>query len=384
MSQNFRLIFADESGQQSVFALDSASLQPIAATEATSSAAGEIVLVLPAAAALPFMVELPFSDPVKIARVLPQFVADLYVDVGSDWLFSWRPLPAASGETACRVAGLAFPPQFSSVIAAAGSSLRVAMPDLCLIAATSGSCMRLKTPVSEITAVFYDDCAVKRLFSSAAGLPVETLLAAEGIENLVSADLISDPPALHSRLVSLLASEDENLDISGYRQIRRHGLHRLALTAGAMIVLLWVFFWHFFIWLECRITEGAAQRTRTHMQQAFSMIFPGIPVVEPLTQVSRSISELEKRLKEAVTLPKLPWAKLLQILPASGGSEAGVVRLTARDTGVRLNGLAQNYAALEAFRGRLDVSGLFTKVNAVESRQAEGRISFVLEATWKN
>jgi len=384
MSQNSRLIFADESGQQSTFALNSASLQPIAATEATYSTAGEIILVLPAAAALPFMIELPFSDPVKISRVLPQFVADLYVDVGSDWLFSWRPMSPAAGENVCRVAGLAFPPQFASVVAAAGSSLRLAIPDICLFAAAPGSCVRLTTPVSEITVVFYDDCAVKRLFSSAAGLPVETLLAAEGIENLVSADLVSDPPVLHSRLVSLLASEDENLDVSGFRYFRRQGLHRLALTAGAVIMLLWVFFWHFFIWLECRITEGAAQRTRTHMRQAFSTVFPGMPVVEPLTQVSRSISELEKRLKEAATLPKLPWAKLLQILPASGGSEAGVVRLTARDTGVRLNGLAQNYAALEAFRGRLDASGLFTKVNTVESRQVEGGISFVLEATWKS
>ncbi len=384
MSQNYRLVFAGESGQQSAFDLNATTLQPVAAADAFSSAAGEVVLVLPAAAALPFMVELPFSDPVKISRVLPQFVADVYVDVGSDWLFSWRALPAASGETSCRVAGLAFPPQFAPVIAAAGSGLRLAIPDLCLTAATPGSCVRLKTPVSEITAVFYDDCAVKRLFSSAAGLPVETLLAAEGIETLSSADLVSAPSVLHSRLVSLLASEDENLDVSGFRQFRRRGLQQLALTAGAAVLLLLFFFWHFFIWLECRITEGAAQRTRNHMRQAFSSAFPEVPVVEPLTQVSRSISELEKRLKEAATLPRLPWTKLLQMLPAAGGGEAGVTRLNARDSGVRLNGLARNYAALEGFRGRLDASGLFAKVNTVESRQTDGGISFVLEAAWKN
>jgi len=327
---------------------------------------------------------LPFSDPVKISRVLPQFVADIYVDVGSDWLFSWRALPAASGETACRVAGLAFPPQFASLIAAAGNDLRLAIPDLCLTTGIAGGCVRLQTPVSEITAIFYDDCAVKRLFSSAAGLPVEMLLAAEGIEGLAVVDLASDPSALHSRLASLLTSEDESLDVSGFRQLRRQGLRRLALTAGVVVLLLWVFFWHFFIWLECRITEGASQRTRNHMQQAFSAVFPGVPVVEPLTQVSRSISELEKRLKEAATLPRLPWIKLLQVLPASGAGEAGVTRLTARDTGVRLNGLARNYAALETFRGRLDTSGLFAKVNTVESRQVDGGISFVLEAAWKN
>lgn len=383
MSQNFRLIFADESGRQSTFDLSSAALRPVIAAEAMPAAA-EVVLVLPAAAALPFMIELPFSDPVKISRVLPQFVADIYVDVGSDWLFSWRALPAASGETACRVAGLAFPPQFASLIAAAGNDLRLAIPDLCLTTGIAGGCVRLQTPVSEITAIFYDDCAVKRLFSSAAGLPVEMLLAAEGIEGLAVVDLASDPSALHSRLASLLTSEDESLDVSGFRQLRRQGLRRLALTAGVVVLLFWVFFWHFFIWLECRITEGAAQRTRNHMQQAFSAVFPGVPVVEPMTQVSRSISELEKRLKEAATLPRLPWIKLLQVLPASGAGEAGVTRLTARDTGVRLNGLARNYAALETFRGRLDTSGLFAKVNTVESRQVDGGISFVLEAAWKN
>lgn len=384
MSQNFRLIFADESGQQTVFDLNSAALQPVAAADANSSAAGEVFLVLPAAAALPFMVELPFSDPVKISRVLPQFVADLYVDVGSDWLFSWRALPAVTGETACRVAGLAFPPQFAPVIAAAGSNLRLAIPDLCLTVATPGSCVRLQTPVSEITAIFYDDCAVKRLFSSAAGLPVETLLAAEGIDELAVVDLPADPSTLYGRLVSLLASENENLDVSGFKLTRRQGLQRLVLTAGAVILLLWIFLWHFFIWFECRITEGAAQRTRDHMRQAFSAVFPGVPVVEPLTQVSRSISELEKRRKEAATLPRLPWIKLLQFLQASGGAEAGVTRMNARDTGVRLNGLARNYAALETFRGRLDASGLFAKVNTAESRQTESGISFVLEAAWKN
>ena len=195
MSQNFRLIFADESGRQSTFDLSSAALRPVIAAEAMPAAA-EVVLVLPAAAALPFMIELPFSDPVKISRVLPQFVADIYVDVGSDWLFSWRALPAASGETACRVAGLAFPPQFASLIAAAGNDLRLAIPDLCLTTGIAGGCVRLQTPVSEITAIFYDDCAVKRLFSSAAGLPVEMLLAAEGIEGLAVVDLASDPSVL--------------------------------------------------------------------------------------------------------------------------------------------------------------------------------------------
>lgn len=47
------------------------------------------------------------------------------------------------------------------------------------------------------------------------------------------------------------------------------------------------------------------------------------------------------------------------------------LRLTARDTGLRLSGVATNYAAMEGLRGRFESSGLFDRVNTVESKTGD-------------
>jgi type II secretory pathway component PulL len=119
------------------------------------------------------------------------------------------------------------------------------------------------------------------------------------------------------------------------------------------------------------------------MQQAFSTTFPQTPVVEPLTQVARSIAELEKRLKEATVVPKLPWQNLVKLVAATAGPDTVLLRLTARESNLRLGGLAGNYAALENLRSRLEGSGLFARVTTVESRQGDDGITFSLEAPWK-
>ncbi len=379
--QNFRLVFLDADGRRVDYDLMAdGCVQAITG----STLPGEQILILPAASSLPFQIELPFSDQAKIARVLPQFVADLYVDVDEKWLFSWLVLPAQAGETSYWVAGLAFPGHFNASLRAADSQIRLAVPDAVLACGQTGQAVRLKTPVSEVLAIFSGCNCVKRILSVDSGLPVEALLNGEGIESLSDVDLVADPQALRNKINGLLASENESLDMSGYRRLRNASLQKLTLAVAASVLVLLVALWHLFIWLECRITERAAQRTRSHMQRAFSAVFPGVPVVEPLIQADRSIAELEKRLKEAATVPIIPWQRVLQLLAARCGPDTAVLRLSGRTAGLKLSGIAVNYAAIEAFRNRLESSGLFEKVNTSESRQGTGGITFSLEAVWKN
>ncbi len=382
MTQAYRLVFIDEGGRQVVYDLAAGCLTPVTA-DSSLPAGLQKILVLPSSASLPFLIELPFSDPTKIARVLPQFVADLYVDVDESWLFSWQMLPSTSGESGCKVAGLAFPGRFAPSLHANGSQFRLAIPDVLLVPTQAGQAVKLKTPVSEVVAVFNGPQAVKRLFSFSSGLPLDLLLGSEGIESHFEIDLIADATVLSAGIERLLAAGNEGLDISGFSAARRQTLVRLTAISALVVVFLWVFLWHCFVWLECRITERAAQRTRSSMLQAFSAAFPGTPVVEPLTQVSRNMVEIEKRLKEVAVVPKLPWQKLFNALPGSAGPETVLLRLTARESNLRLNGFALNYAALEGIRGRLESTGLFDRVNTVESRQGDGGITFSLEATWK-
>ena len=380
MTATYRLVFVNEGGQKSVFDLNPTSFLPAQAESADSDAT---ILVLPAAAALPFQLELPFSDQAKIARVLPQFVADLYVDVDESWLFSWLVMPPDPEKSSCVISGLAFPASWGKLLQENSTGCRLAISDLMLAGGHAGQAVRLITPVSETIAVFSGPHSIRRLFSASSGIPVDLLLNGEGIEACREVKVGEEASTFYERIESLLSSAPETLDLSGFRQRRREGLRRLMISAGAMIVLAWVILWHLFIWLECRITERAAQRTRNHMQQAFSTVFPGVPVVEPLTQVSRSITELEKRLKEAATVPILPWQRVLQVISVLAGSDTAALRLSGRETGFKISGVAVNYAALENFRSRLEGSGLFEKVNTTESRQGGSGIDFNLEAIWK-
>ncbi len=382
MTQDYRLVFVEEGGGQISYELAAGAFAPVAPGSSLPAGALQI-LVLPSMTSLPFLVELPFSDPAKIARVLPQFVADQYVDVDENWLFSWQAMPLPSREKGCQVAGLAFPAQCAALLRSSGNQFRLAIPDLFLAGASTGQAVRLKTPVSEVIGIFNGPYAVKRLFSLSSGLPVDMLLVSEGVEAMVDVDLTLDCSALVARIERLFAPENASIDVSGFSSSRRQSLIHLAFSLAAFVVVIWVVLWHWFVWLECRITERAAQRTRTHMQQAFSATFPGIPVVEPLTQVSRSIAELEKRLKEAAIVPKLPWQSLAKLVETTSGPDTVLLRITARESNLRLGGLAVNYAALEHLRSRLEGAGLFERVTTVESRQGDGGITFSLEAPWK-
>lgn len=383
MTHSWRLYFVDERLQLTVL-----ELKPGAAALCEPHDMGfgddtRSVLVLPSAAALPFQIELPFPDPAKISRVLPQYVADLYVDVDESWVFSWHLLQIESTAGVWKIAGLAFPPEFAPRAIMPGVEFRLAVPDLLLPDLQPGHACCFKTPVSSVMAVISADGAIKRLLSNSSGVPVPMLLAAEGIDSLENNELTADLALLSARLESLCDSIRPGLDLSGYRQNRLLRTRQLLLATTGALFILWIFLWHFFVWVECRIAESAARRTRGYMQQAFSAAFPGIPVVEPLTQTSRSIAELEKRLQEASGVPKIPWQAFLAELGDMRAPEVSVVRLTARDNGFRLNGLARNYAALEAIRARLEKCRFLDKVAAAESKQGEDGINFSLEGIWK-
>ncbi len=383
MSRVFRLIFVDENAQKVEYDLTAETLVPASSDAPSNTSDCEKIAILPGSAALPFEVALPFSDPEKIARVLPQFVADLYVDVDETWHFSWKALKSEQGEAGCLVVGLTLPPQFAPAMLAGDDEFRLMLPDLLLVDARPGMAARVKTPVCETIAIFSEARAVRRVLPLSAGLPEDMLLAAEGVEVLEEVDLTAAAPVLHRQIESLLASDCGSLDISGFSRARRRSLRSLLALSAAVIAFLWFMSWHLFVWLECRITEGAAQRTRAHMQQAFSATFPGTPVVEPLTQTSRSIMELEKRLKEATLMPKLPWLRVLRLVSMVGVSDGTFQRLTARENGFRCNGTARDYAALERLRSLFTDSGIFERVNIAESRQADDGIMFSLEAPWK-
>ena len=375
MTQALRIVFIDMQLQQTLYDLPSDG-------DRLSPENIPTVMVLPALAALPFQVELPFSDPDKIARVLPQFVADSYVDVDEKWFFSWQLSDKQPDTTVWKIAGLAFPPEFAPGAIMPAADIRLAIPDTALLDAAPGQAHLIKTPVSSLVAIYETGHVVRRIFRTDAGLPVETLLAAERVESIDEVDLTADPLLLAARIASILENPCR-LDISGYRQIRKSRLTTLLVKSGVALIAACIFLWHIFLWLECRVTESAAQRTRQYMQTAFSAAFPGIPAVEPITQTDRKITEIETRLKEAATLPKIPWQSFFMSLAIASDSAATGSHLTARESGFRLSGVAKNYTALEALRGRIETCEAVEKVATSESRQSDSGISFTLEGQWK-
>lgn len=459
MNDIFNIAFADDRGELKWFSLSPTALSPCPAHDETVGAnlparqqektvtepdlSGRSarlkdtlnILILPATAGLPFQIELSFEDPVKIARVIPQFVADQYAEVNETWLFSWmitsyhsdanlagpdpigrtapsdtklagaglragpqKPEPVTEPDLSGRsarykiitsqqppkfvVSGIAFPPEFSPARLAPDISWRLALPDFLLASASAKSALHLKTPCADYIALFSGPNQLQRVIADSS-LPLRPILAAAGITAVTEHDLSADIPALNARLKDLLGSSS-NFDLSGYRQQLIGSALRWSLSAAVALILGLIFISHLFLWFECRLTEAAADRTRLAMTAAFNQVFPGSPVVDAVSQTRRKIAEAQNSLKEAGSIPDVPWLKVLQLTALAADAKIRLGKIQGRSDGFRFQGHAADYTSLEAFRRAIEASGLVEKVTLPESRKSGDEVLFALEAKWKS
>jgi hypothetical protein len=403
VNEQLHIAFANEALELQWFELDSATLKPLPiATSDSDATPATGILVLPSACALPFSIELAFNDVNKIRRVIPQFVADQYADVDETWLFSWvvaaKEPEAANNDKqesgtedtenvvqqTYKVSGLAFPPRFSPMQIGKDITWRLAVPDAFLIAAAAHTpqAVRLSTPANKFVAFFSGAQQISRIVKNQA-LPLNPLLAAAQIEEVIELDLLADPSVLRSRLDALLADAGD-VDLSGWQQKTRGRAVKYSLAALLIMVLGIIFVGHFFLWFEAHLARSAAQRTSGYVQQAFNDVFPGMPVVDPVSQIRRSISSAQNSLKEAGSVPNINWVPVLQLAARAADHNIKLTQLKARASGVNIRGRAPDYTSLEAFRDQFNNSSWFAKAALSESRQSGSEVLFTLEAQWKD
>ncbi|GAB4273703.1 MAG: hypothetical protein Kow0029_13510 [Candidatus Rifleibacteriota bacterium] len=414
MTQEYNLAFQDGNLELSWFRLSKSSLKQLSDRPNDSDDSAENILVLPSVSGLPFQIELPFSDPEKIRKVIPQFVADQYSEVNTDWLFSWRlsEKPAANfaeasakperseeiasdvhdktgsgpeaGEVvaACLVSGVAFPPEFNKTIQSEEFQWRLVLPDVFLLEAGYGCAYRLKTPCSEFVAIYGTAGLITRIVADNA-IPLRPLLASHGLEKVVDFEFAANPAQLYARLTYWLGCS-ANVDLSGWHQKRKSTLLRWSVGSCIALFLGAVFISHFFLWFEIVLNENAAKRTLDSMKAAFNQVFPGVPVVDPVSQVKRKKALAEEQLIEATSIPNIPWVELLKFVSLAPSSGARIFKMLGRNNGFRIHGFAVNYTSVENYRKTIEASKALERISTVESRKSGDEVLFVLEGTWKN
>lgn len=406
MSDSFNIAFADNPGELHWFTLSSTALTPISVDVPDSSGSNDHsnptpsgvdqhvgplpalpqdvpnILVLPATAGLPFQIELSFADPVKVARVIPQLAADQYAEINENWLFSWNISTKTVGEPCYLVSGIAFPPEFSPSRLAPAIVWRLAVPDFLLAGVEQKAAIRISTPVSEYLGLFSAKNSLQRVISDRS-LPIQPILAASGLGNVFPVSLQNNCGQLFS-LVGAAIEEPAHFDLSGFQQQLVGKNLRLSASALVGLLLGLVFIGHFFLWFEVYLTEAAAERTRISSAQAFSKVFPGVPVVDAVSQIRRKISEAQTSLNEAGSIPNVDWLSIFRLIEPAAASGIKLARLQSRADGFRIQGSATDYTSLDEFRRKIEASGVVEKVALPESRKVGDEVVFAMEAKWKS
>jgi len=377
-----RLAFASEALQLTWFRLSANGLVAADKDETIDDKVDNI-LVLPALAGLPFQISLPFGDCDKISRVIPQFVADIYSEVDENWCFTWNlsEAPSSDGAPSWKVSGLAFPAEFAPERLAPALSWRLAIPDTALLAPEAASAFRLISPVHEFVAVFSDKNSVSRIIRDAT-IPLRPVLSAAGIEELCEANLSSTPENLFKRVDELLNNAG-SIDLSGWQRREKARALRWAVAGALSLIVGLIFAAHLMLWYECQLYERAAERTFGHVSSAFTGVFPGVPMIDAVSQLRRRISETAGRLKDAGSLPDLRWSDMMALTTGAVEHKLRMLKLIGRIDGFRLHGIAANFTSLDAFRRSLSEDVRVETVSMPESRKSGAEVLFVLEVVWK-
>lgn len=382
MNKTFRLAFASEKLELSWFELSENGLVPVEAVVKDRHDVDNI-LVLPALAGLPFQIELPFSAPEKIGKVVPQFVADIYPEIDENWLFSWSIAAAAVtvDKTVWRVSGVAFPPEFAPQRLSSATRWRLAIPDTALVNAQACAAYRLTSPVHSFIVVFSEKDQVARIVRDL-NIPLAPVLAAAGIEAVRDFTLCDLPGSVFQKVNELL-DDASCLDLSGWHQQKK--AKRLRWATACLVALLTglVFIGHFFIWFECHLNERAAERTYGYVSTAFAKVFPGTPMIDAVSQIKRKITEAGSSIREAGALPDIRWPDIVELAIVGGDHGIKMLKVVGRNRGVRCQGLARDFTSLEGFRRRLSEDSRIAVVSMPESRKSGEEVLFVLEAEWK-
>lgn len=386
----FRLTFAG-SGADQVYRLTgdgnlAPEPQPAAGGTMESSRDDDMaeVLVLPASEGLPFQLEVPFSDPEKIRRILPQMVGDRFARVTPEWRLSWMIGNGASAVGGkARVAGLAFPPQALRRPGPDRPSWRMVIPDFMLVSSSSSGWSTVIAPFSRGAVEFAADGRPIRFHVSGRGLPEP-----QEASSRPTFELLREGSAVLRGCSALL----ENLhgqDLSDWHLSRTQRLTKLAIGSGVAVLLGVALFWHLFLAWECSRLEERRRQLNMVLARSFERVFPGQRAVEPLLQARRLLEEREREAEKRVAEPVIPWYEFLGEGLKVVQDKARVEKIAASPGGWRIQGVIGSYRELSSLTAMLPTTILMRNGQTRETSpiKGDGRtvggLRFVLEGPWK-
>lgn len=396
----WRLTFPTPTGWQCFLAGPGEMLQSIPPTEKTRETGGDReetleILIVPAAEGLPFTVAVPFDDPVKIRRVLPELLRDIFLGIGPDWRLAWQVKPAAApGSEGWQVVGLAFPGSVAAEWNLDADRWRLAVPDAFLVPPTAGrGHRRFQAPGSVGLVCFDEGGRLGRVAVDGRGLPLDAIAQAWGGSAGEPWDLARAGSDVARRLAELLAAPG-GADLAGWQDRRAAAIRRSAWQAAAAAVVAVVLLFHLIVWLECRTLADRRLSATQAMAKAFNAVFPRDRAVDPVAQTRRFLREAGKPVGgagEPARLPRLPWVELLRQAAALAPEVVRLEGLTAGPTTWRIKGVVESYRQLTGVVERLRQAWPGSRVRIADSQPegagggsagAAGRVRFDLEGTW--
>jgi hypothetical protein len=360
------------------------ALADVAENKAISeSMSDEPVLVLPAVRGLPFQIDLPFGDDQKIKRILPQAVADIFSNVDEEWLFSWKKKRVSGeSESLFKVTGIAYPPEFKAVVSSCGIVWRLVISETALINLPEEKAGFIVNVMEQGNFSIVSEWEnVKRLLSEPESPVTKLALRREGCGTLRNFNFSENGKKVFERL-QWLKENCENLDLSGWRQNRAHRIQKTAIASVVCLFLFIAVVWHFFLWLECLKYEAAGKRTQKSMQEAFSSIFPGIPVVDPSSQLARKKETLTKGYANSKEYFYSSFLPVLRLTTELGQRRFLIHRIKGKQEAFSVAGIAPDYSALNNLKSELAKNSQVSSLRVTETRKAAKGIKFRLEAKW--
>ncbi|NLI77779.1 MAG: hypothetical protein GX442_15255 [Candidatus Riflebacteria bacterium] len=344
------------------------------------------VLVVPASRGLPFAVPLPFGDPVKVRRVLPELLRDVFVGIDAGWRFAWLVQPAGDQ---WRATGLAFPGSETAAWNLAAERWRLVVPDAFLVPAPSGrAVVRFTAPGSAGLACFDDDGRLGRIALEGRGLPLPLIARGWATAEPVACRLLEEGGAVYGALERLLG-EPGGADLAAWREIRRQEGRRAAWQAAIAAVLAGILVFHGVLWWECRRLTRQRQDLTAAMASAYTGVFPRDRAVEPVAQTRRFLRDGARPAGPTAVVPDLPWLEVLDAVVRQASTVTRLDVVAGNGAAWRVRGVADGYARLEALVAGLQTAFPRRRLRIADSQPDTDRsgkasgLRFEVEGTWE-
>ncbi|MBF0409163.1 MAG: hypothetical protein HQM10_17575 [Candidatus Riflebacteria bacterium] len=339
------------------------------------------ILLLPVSSGLPFEVEIPFPDPEKASRILPEMLCDVFSNVPQGSKISWEYLQK---DEKLLVSGLLFS-DGNLIKVIEGFDWRIAIPESYIFPQDISSernenrLIQMESPSGKFIQSVDEKTGFRKYFFMDRGIPylVPDSSRLSCINILLSGKLVLQE-------LDKLFENSQYTDVSGWRIKKSEHIKNTVKFYLLFLIIGILFLLNLLIFFEEKELLRNRRELASHLKKAFETSFPGEKSVEPLLQSQKILSELEKT--SALRKPPLmvDLAVLFSDMRSIFEGNASVTRVIVSGPTWKIQGETSGYQVLEELVKTWNGKSAFKNAKYTDARPLSGRgkeeiLSFSLE-----